>query len=207
MMLNAKILIIMGLVSYGVIARNMEGNKELLKEPSNKKHGVSMLMEIAKELVQRSSTSSQVLNLNLSNLLLLLVLKAVVFGAGYLGHHGYKGRDLEEDIRNIENNNIFLENVVSEAEVTLALGYLMGDTCLYRAACEEPHVAKEYLGAAEMIIQTIKLLPQGSSIEGKYQQIMAEFRKAIEHGVADNCPPQYTCKKESIKNFLKEEGK
>lgn len=60
MMLNAKILIIMGLVSYGVIARNMEGNKELLKEPSNKKHGVSMLMEIAKELVQRSSTSSQV---------------------------------------------------------------------------------------------------------------------------------------------------
>lgn len=64
------------------------------------------------------------------------------------------------DIRNIENNNIFPENVVSEAEVTLALGYLMGDTCLYRAACEEPHVAKEYLGAAEMIIQTIKLLPQ-----------------------------------------------
>ncbi|XP_043588874.1 uncharacterized protein LOC122570529 [Bombus pyrosoma] len=195
MMLNAKILIIVGLVSYGVIARNMEGNKELLKEPSNKKHGVSMLMEIAKELVQRSSTSSQILNLNLSNLLLLLVLKAVVFGAGYLGHHGYKGRDLEE------------ENVVSEAEVTLALGYLMGDTCLYRAACEEPHVAKEYLGAAEMIIQTIKLLPQGSSIEGKYEQIMAEFRKAIEHGVAGNCPPQYTCKKESIKNFLKEEGK
>ncbi|XP_050587393.1 uncharacterized protein LOC126920703 [Bombus affinis] len=195
MMLNAKILIIMGLVSYGVIARNMEGNKELLKEQSNKKHGVSMLMEIAKELVQRSSTSSQVLNLNLSNLLLLLVLKAVVFGAGYLGHHGYKGRDLEE------------ENVVSEAEVTLALGYLMGDTCLYRAACEEPHVAKEYLGAAEMIIQMIKLLPQGSSIEGKYEQIMAEFRKAIEHGVADNCPHQYTCKKENIKNFLKEEGK
>ncbi|XP_071860244.1 uncharacterized protein [Bombus fervidus] len=195
MMLNAKILIIMGLVIYGVIARNMEGNKELLKEPNNKKHGVSMLIEIAKELVQRSSTSSQVLNLNLSNLLLLLVLKAVVFGAGYLGHHGYKGRDLEE------------ENVVSEAEVTLALGYLMGDTCLYRAACEEPHVAKEYLGAAEMIIQTIKLLPQGSSVEGKYEEIMAEFRKAIEHGVADNCPPQYTCKKESIKNFLKEEGK
>lgn len=36
---------------------------------------------------------------------------------------------------------------------------------------------------------------------------MAEFRKAIEHGVADNCPHQYTCKKENIKNFLKEEGK
>lgn len=37
----------------------------------------------------------QVLNLNLSNLLLLLVLKVVVYGAGYLGN-GYKGRELEE---------------------------------------------------------------------------------------------------------------
>lgn len=52
------------------------------------------------------------------------------------------------------------ENVVSQSEVTLALGYLMGDTCLYRAACEEPHVAKEYLRAAEIIIETMKLLPQ-----------------------------------------------
>lgn len=53
----------------------------------------------------------------------------------------------------------------------------------------------------------VSLLFRGSSIEGKYEQIMAEFRKAIEHGVADKCPPQYTCKKESINNFLKEEGK
>lgn len=60
----------------------------------------------------------------------------------------------------IEINNLLSENVVSEGEVTLALGYLMGDTCLYRAACEEPHVAKEYLKAAEIIIETMKLLPQ-----------------------------------------------
>ncbi|KAG6801095.1 hypothetical protein HZU73_03216 [Apis mellifera caucasica] len=197
-MLNARILIIFGLVSfYGVFARNADGNREFqfLKETSNKKHGGSMLMEIAKELVQRSSTSSQVLNLNLSNLLLLLVLKAVVFGAGYLGNHGYKGRELEE------------ENVVSESEVTLALGYLMGDTCLYRAACEEPHVAKEYLRAAEIIIETMKLLPHGLSIEGTHEKTLAEIRKAIEHGVTDGCPPEYTCKKENIKNFLKENRK
>ena len=60
MMLNAKILIMVSLVSYGVIARNTDGNVDFLKETSNKKHGGSMLMEIAKELVQRSSTSSQV---------------------------------------------------------------------------------------------------------------------------------------------------
>lgn len=59
-MLNGKILIVFGLVSYGVLARNTDGNREFLKEASNKKHGGSMLMEIAKEIVQRSSTSSQV---------------------------------------------------------------------------------------------------------------------------------------------------
>lgn len=49
---------------------------------------------------------------------------------------------------------------MSEGELALALGYLIGDTCLYRAACEEPHIAKEYLGAAEMLLQTMKLMPQ-----------------------------------------------
>nr|XP_034183984.1 uncharacterized protein LOC117606079 [Osmia lignaria] len=191
-MLRMKLLIVVVLVSYGVQARNANDNREFNKE-TNKKHGGSMLMEIAKELVQRSSTSSQVLNLNLSNLLLLLVLKAVVFSAGYLGHHGYKGRELEQ------------ENVVSEGEVALALGYLIGDKCLYRAACEEPRVAKEYLEAAEMILETMKLLPQGPPIEGKYEQTMADFRKAIEYGNKNICPPEYTCKKENIKNFLREE--
>ena len=111
------------------------------------------------------------LNLNLSNLLLLLVLKAVVFGAGYIGNHGYKGRELDEGFSHIKLfkcaiyifdywEYLFAENLVSEGEVALALGYLMGDTCLYRAACEEPRVAKEYLGAAEMIVETMKLLPQ-----------------------------------------------
>lgn len=49
---------------------------------------------------------------------------------------------------------------MSEGELALALGYLIGDTCLYKAACEEPYIAKEYLGAAEMLLQTMKLMPQ-----------------------------------------------
>ncbi|XP_076763979.1 uncharacterized protein LOC143431268 [Xylocopa sonorina] len=196
MMLKAKIFIFVGLLSCGVLARNTDNNLEYFAEiSSDKRQGGSILMEIAKELIRRSSSSSQVLNLNLSNLLLLLVLKAVVFGAGYIGQHGYKGRELKE------------ENVVSESEIILALGYLMGNTCLYRAACEQPHVAKEYLGAAEVIIETMKLLPQSSSIDEKYEQTMAEFRKAIEHGVMDDCPPEYTCKKENMKNFLREQRK
>lgn len=142
--LNVKFVMVMTLVNYGVLARNTDNNRHFSKETTNKNYGGSMLMEIAKELVQRSTSSSQVssilfsllaseyftpiainrvrsdcnnerginflniyhlkfmifyfqvLNLNLSNLLLLLVLKAVVFGAGYLGHPGQKGRELEE---------------------------------------------------------------------------------------------------------------
>ncbi|XP_046749359.1 uncharacterized protein LOC124413071 [Diprion similis] len=153
----------------------------------------SMLAEVAKELIQRSATNSQVLSLNLSNLLILLVLKAVVFGAGYMGHHGYKTRELDN------------EPIVSESEVALALGYLVGDKCLYRAACEVPHKAKEYLGAAEMLLQTFKLMPQSVPVElDKYENTILELRKAVEYGSAGKCPPQYTCKKENIDKFLKD---
>lgn len=44
--------------------------------------------------------------------------------------------------------------------MTLALGYLIGDTCLYRAACEVPSTAKEYLGTIDMIMEAMKLIPQ-----------------------------------------------
>lgn len=192
MLINARVLVIVALMSCNVYARTAE-NRDPYKTAGNGKYSGSMLTEIAKELVQRSTTSSQVLNLNLSNLLILLVLKAVVFGAGYLGNHGYKGRELEED------------NIVSEGELALALGYLIGDTCLYRAACEEPHVAREYLGAAEMLLQAMKLIPQSLPAEYNYETTMAEFRKAIEYGSTERCPPQYSCKKEGIKNFMRDE--
>lgn len=61
----------------------------------------------------RKSRFSQVLNLNLSNLLLLLVLKAVVFGAGYIGNHGYKGRDLEDGITLSDNCLFFGTNTLT----------------------------------------------------------------------------------------------
>ncbi|XP_012284878.1 uncharacterized protein LOC105702131 [Orussus abietinus] len=184
---SARLLLIFSTLLAGVWARGME---DFDFEKENRKISGSMLSEIAKELIQRSASSSQVLNLNLSNLLILLVLKAVVFSAGYIGNHGYRARDLDE------------ETMVSESEVALALGYLMGDTCLYRAACEAPQTAKEYLGAAEMMLQTLKLLPQSLPENDKYEKTLQEFRKAIEYGIRNQCPPEYTCKKENIKNFL-----
>ncbi|XP_028045105.1 uncharacterized protein LOC105839482 [Monomorium pharaonis] len=192
MIINTRVYVLIALVFYDVCAHTVDIRRDSYNRANDKKYG-SMLAEIAKEFIQRSTTSSQVLNLNLSNLLLLLVLKAIVFGAGYIGNHGYKGRELQD------------ENIVSEGELALALGYLIGDTCLYRAACEEPHIAKEYLGAAEMLLQTMKLMPQNLPTESSYEETIAEFRKAIEYGNIDHCPSEYSCKKENINNFLRNE--
>ncbi|XP_032685239.1 uncharacterized protein LOC116850732 [Odontomachus brunneus] len=194
MLINSRVFVIIALVTCIVYARTND-DRDSYKGMSDKMYGGSMLTEIAKELVQRSTTGSQVLNLNLSNLLLILVLKAVVFGAGYLGNHGFKGRELQD------------ENLVSEGEVALALGYLIGDTCLYRAACEEPYVAREYLRAAEMLLQTMKLMPQSLPAEHGYEKMISEFRKAIEYGSTEHCPPEYSCKKENINNFFRNEKK
>lgn len=53
----------------------------------------------------------------------------------------------------------------------------------------------------------IEYIFSGLLIEGTHEKTLAEIRKAIEHGVTDGCPPEYTCKKENIKNFLKENRK
>ncbi|XP_008543414.1 uncharacterized protein LOC103568357 [Microplitis demolitor] len=153
----------------------------------------SILVDVAKELVERSKNSNQVLNLNLSNLIMLLMLKTIVVGTSYMENSDYRSRELEE------------ENIVSEDEIALALGYMIGDTCLYRAACEVPTTARHYLQAIEMITQTINLMPPNLRPDKSYEKTIADFRKAIEYGELKQCPPEYSCKKDNIKNFLRPE--
>ncbi|KAK0088161.1 hypothetical protein PV325_012960 [Microctonus aethiopoides] len=168
-----------GLLSH--CAGNVIFEKETRRQPSTG----SILVEIAKELM---------LNLNLSNLLLLMVLKAVVFGANFIGsNNDEKSRGLDSD------------NIVTEEEISLALGYLISDKCLYRAACEVPNTARDYLDAVEIVVQTMKLMPEFVPINKSYDKAMANFRKAIEYGAMKQCPPEYNCKKQSINSFLRAE--
>lgn len=60
-MINAKIFVIVTLIICGVYARTAD-NRESYKG-SDKKYAGSMLAEIAKELMQRSTTSSQVIKI------------------------------------------------------------------------------------------------------------------------------------------------
>lgn len=60
MIINTKVFVIVALVICGVYARTAD-NRDFYKETNDRKYAGSMLTEIAKELMQRSATSSQVL--------------------------------------------------------------------------------------------------------------------------------------------------
>lgn len=59
MMVNAKVFVLVALVIYGVGADIREPYKRI----NDKTYAGSMLAEIAKEFVQRSTTSSQVIKI------------------------------------------------------------------------------------------------------------------------------------------------
>ncbi|XP_063977356.1 uncharacterized protein LOC135162635 [Diachasmimorpha longicaudata] len=165
--------------------------KVVFEKEEQEKWGVTD-SEITQELVEKPR-GNQIVNLNLSAVLLLLLFKAAALGAKYIGtFDGTRGRKFGE------------ENLVTADEMALALGYLIGDTCLYRAACEVPETAREYLGTIDMIVEAMKIFPQTSPINDKYMKKIKEFRKAIEYGELKRCPPDYTCKKGTINLVLPE---
>lgn len=118
------------------------------------------LIKTAKALA-RSHSTSEVLTLNLTNLLILVVLKAIIFGIGlfYFGgvsfkgghdHHGW-GRSLEEKTG----------SMMTQSELLLMLTYVLGSgsdnyDCMYRVACEDPVKAKDYLNASNMLLKGAK---------------------------------------------------
>jgi len=122
------------------------------------------LIKTAKALA-RSHSTSEVLTLNLTNLLILVVLKAIIFGIGLFyfggvsfkgghgGDHGHGwGRSLEEKSAG---------SFMSQSELLLMLTYVLGSTsdnyeCMYRVACEDPAKAKDYLNASNMLLKGAK---------------------------------------------------
>lgn len=105
------------------------------------------------------------LSLNLTNLLILLVLKAIIFGAssfGFGAYNGPHGRSMDGIITDNLSKQMQSKAFVSETELLLMLSYLKADAtqkfgCLHRVACEDPYKAKEYLLAAKMIVKGSEL--------------------------------------------------
>jgi len=130
-------------------------------------------LQTALEVVSRASSSSEVLSLNLTNLIILLALKVaiVAFGLFSGGATGRSGTDSE----------------LSQADMTGGMCFLLytgGDdeklSCIKRSACESPVSADNYLSAAKLwykMHKVIKVIPFST----KYQTIMESVYEASEH--------------------------
>uniref|UniRef100_A0A1B0GKG2 Protein rp20-signalp detected n=1 Tax=Lutzomyia longipalpis TaxID=7200 RepID=A0A1B0GKG2_LUTLO len=130
----------------------------------------TIISNVAKEMLGRSTGNSQVLSLNLTNLFILLFLKALIFSAGLIGTShwggGYYGR-----ARSIKHS--FLEN----EEVPLLLGYLASEGsgqkgCLYRAACLTPYRALEYSKAGHAVLKGTEIFNPDFNQEFHYNYIL-----------------------------------
>lgn len=100
----------------------------------------------------------QMLSLNLSNVVLMLVLKGLIWGASYMQTGGGKGR-MESGAGGLSYDG----GAITETDLLLFLGYLVADEsghydCLNRVACEQPARAESYLRTAEMMWKTAKML-------------------------------------------------
>ncbi|XP_014281908.3 uncharacterized protein [Halyomorpha halys] len=144
--------------------------------------------EMATEILARSTGStSQVLSLNLSNLGILLLLKALIFGAFYLGVDKHKGRSLEDN------------ELVSEQELLLVLSYLMGEAdqdynCLYRIACQDPNKSKHYLVAAKFLVKWAKAFKSVIPFDEKYEMLVENLQDAVSFGTKyKTCDERYSC--------------
>jgi len=141
------------------------------------------LVANAMEMLARASSTSEVLTLNLTNLLILLVLKALIFGFGLFSVGG-TGRSAEE-------------SVVTPADMTGGMCFMMfmsgADeklSCIERTACEDPYLATDYLTAAKMVYKGYKIV--GLHFEDKYATVMNAVHEALEHGKSgQECSQKY----------------
>merc|ERR1712168_1398582 len=121
-------------------------------------------LQTALEVVSRASSSSEVLSLNLTNLIILLALKVaiVAFGLFSGGATGRSGADSE----------------LSQADMTGGMCFLLytgGDEekldCIARAACESPLSADRFVQAGKMWYKMHSLI-QAVPFNEKYNHIM-----------------------------------
>ena len=112
---------------------------------------VQQAMEFLARTSEARTTTSEVLTLNLTNLLILLVLKALIFGFGLFSVGG-TGRSAEGV-------------AVTPADMTGGMCFMMfmsgADeklSCIERTACEDPYLATDYLTAAKMVYKGYKIV-------------------------------------------------
>jgi len=150
----------------------------------------SPMIRTAMEFLGRASTTSNVLTLNLTNLLILLILKAIIIGFGiFAAGGGSLGRSADGEDRRL----------VSQSDMTGGMCFLMFTSgaeekldCVRRTACEDPYLATDYITAAKMWYKMHKLMKAYVPFEEKYSKIMYAVQEASEYGkTGSECAVQY----------------
>lgn len=145
------------------------------------------LMREAMGLIARASSTSEVLTLNLTNLLILLVLKALIFGFGlfsfgnsnsasYSSYSSYSRSAQDTSITETELSGglCFMEFTSGQMEKL---------SCVQRSACEDPRTADKYLTGAKMWYNLHKYMGV-IPFNGEYVEIMNAVEKAKDHAIA-----------------------
>ena len=114
------------------------------------------MVATAFEFLARASSTSEVLTLNLTNLLILLALKALIFGFGLFSF----GNSSTGYSRSADN-----PTALTQTDLTGGMCFMMyasGEidkiSCVQRSACEDPKTATDYLTAAKMWYKMHKLM-------------------------------------------------
>lgn len=134
---------------------NIEDENEIDLSGSGKTSNKITMLEMTKALlmeqVARATSTSEVLTLNITNLVVLLVIKAIIFGFGFLGSFGRRSSPPS-----------FSEFLIDRNDLMMVMSYALGSatddySCLYRTACDEPEAAQRYMSATKMLVKGAKL--------------------------------------------------
>ena len=110
-----------------------------------------MTRALLREQMARAVTNSEVLTVNVTNLIIMLVVKAIIFGFGFIGSVGRRSSPPP-----------LTDFLIDRNDLMLTMGFAMGSTtkdydCLYRTACEEPEAAQRYMTASKIMLKATKM--------------------------------------------------
>merc|ERR1719342_700191 len=133
------------------------------------------MLRTALDILSKASTSSEVLSLNLSSLLILLVLKAVVIAVGFLSGGGGSALSARSISSSIQEDDItgglcFISYISTSSEEKLS--------CIARTSCESPSRAREYLTAAKLWYKLHDVL-KVDPVRKEYKDVVEVVKQAV----------------------------
>ncbi|XP_050071033.1 uncharacterized protein LOC126558984 [Anopheles maculipalpis] len=149
---------------------------------------------VAKEMISRSAGNSQVLSLNLTNLLILFLLKALIFAAGLIGAGNWS-----QYARGRSEEGAASGGFLLPGEANLIIGYLAAegsgqDGCLMRSACRAPRTADEYARAAHALMKGAEMFSPEIADNYNYKRLLTSLDRAAMEGLQGApCEMIYAC--------------